>query len=84
MDIQVSGDPGSAHVPSDRFIQRHIIMITIEIDQEVNTHEDMIDVLEEITRLMKQGMTSGYEPAWSLHGEEEVEDKDKEDAETDR
>lgn len=46
-------------------------MITIEIDEETATHNDMVYVLERVLELIKQGYTSGYEPSWSLSGEEE-------------
>jgi hypothetical protein len=45
-------------------------MLTIEITEETIDTGDMIDVLERIVTLVKQGYTSGVEPSWSLKGEE--------------
>mgnify|MGYP000096012773 CR=1 FL=1 len=48
-----------------------------EINEEVNTVEDMINCLEEITRLLRSGVTSGYNPTFSIEGEEEPENDEE-------
>lgn len=48
-------------------------MRTIVIDEETETSEDMIFVMENITEQLKNGFTSGIEPSWSLDGEDEDE-----------
>lgn len=47
-------------------------MITIEINEEVESNEDMVHLLEEIARSIRSGNTSGVSPSWSLNEEEEV------------
>ena len=37
--------------------------LTVTIDAN---EEDMIEAVEEVLRLLKQGFTSGYEPQWNL------------------
>lgn len=50
-------------------------MITIEITEKVNTHNDMVNCLNEIVRLIELGCTSGYKPNWNLSGIEEPENE---------
>lgn len=47
-------------------------MISIEINEEVNTKEDMVYLLEDIARQLRQGNTSGVSPSWSLNEEETI------------
>lgn len=49
-------------------------MINIKIHEEVSTREDMAIILEKIADLIDRGYSSGYDPEWSLEGEEEPED----------
>lgn len=49
-------------------------MITISIDDEVNTHSEAEMLLEEVIRQVRNGNTSGVYPNWSLDGEEEPEE----------
>lgn len=49
-------------------------MITISIDDEVNTHFEAESLLEEVLRQVRNGNTSGVYPNWSLDGEEEPEE----------
>lgn len=51
-------------------------MITIEIHEEVNTKEDMVYLLEEISRQIRSGNTSGFNPNWSLN-ESEADPEDE-------
>lgn len=46
-------------------------MIKIEILEEVETKEDMVDLLNQIATMVKEGYTSGYHPGWRIEGEEE-------------
>jgi hypothetical protein len=39
---------------------------TIEINEEVESIEDMAIVLERISELILQGYLSGIEPSWSI------------------
>lgn len=48
--------------------------VSIEIEEAVDTLEDMIDMLEEIAKLIENGCTSGYNPDWSIIGYEEKSD----------
>lgn len=45
-------------------------MLTIVITQETKTADQMAEVLERVARLIREGYTSGQEPAWHLSGEE--------------
>lgn len=46
-------------------------MIGIEITEEVESVEEMVDLLNTIATKVKEGYTSGYYPHWELTGEEE-------------
>lgn len=50
-------------------------MITIEIDEETHTVQDMVYCLNEIARLLEQGCKAGYTPSFTISGDEE-EDED--------
>lgn len=51
-------------------------MITIVVNEESSTTEDMALVLERIVCLIRQGNTSGYDPDWELSGDEEPEENE--------
>jgi len=46
-------------------------MLKIEISEEVATVEQMAELLEYIAGLVRDGMTSGHYPNWTLNGAEE-------------
>ena len=50
-------------------------MVRINIHEEVSTNEDMALVLEKIAELINHGYRRGYDPEWSLEGEEEPEEE---------
>jgi hypothetical protein len=41
----------------------------IDIAEPVETPDEAADLLEEIARLIREGYTSGFHPAWSLDEE---------------
>lgn len=43
--------------------------LSIEIESTFETTDDLVDALKEISSLVNQGFTSGYDPRWSLSGE---------------
>lgn len=47
------------------------VMRTIVIDEELETSDDFIYVLEHIAGQIREGYTSGIEPSWTLEGEDE-------------
>lgn len=48
-------------------------MITIEINEETATAEDMAYALEHIANLIRTGVTRGYGPDFNINGYEEPE-----------
>lgn len=58
-------------------------MITIEINEEVESNEDMVHLLEDIARSIRSGNTSGVSPSWSLNEEEVPNEKGSVAVETD-
>ncbi len=45
---------------------------TIKIHSEAKTAEDMADVLDRISEMIREGCTSGYYPGWDLEGDDEA------------
>lgn len=45
-------------------------MLRIEITHETTTADRMADALERIAGLIREGYTSGFDPSWSLGGDE--------------
>lgn len=50
-------------------------MITITIQEEAKTKNDLVYLLQQIAEQIEEGYSSGYNPNWVLSGEEEI-DKD--------
>jgi hypothetical protein len=48
-------------------------MITINITEETETKDNMVYVLELISKQISNGNTSGVNPSWEIEGEEEAE-----------
>ena len=48
-------------------------MISIEINEEESTKQNMVYTLQYIAQQIEAGNTSGYGPNWRLIGEEEKE-----------
>lgn len=48
-------------------------MVKIEISEETETIEDLVFLLEEVTRLVKLGFKSGVYPHWEIEGDEETD-----------
>ena len=46
-------------------------MIKINIEEEMETREDFIYVLEEIIKQINNGNTSGINPSWDFEGKED-------------
>ena len=46
-------------------------MLTIDIQEEVTSYDEMALLLQEIGRQLAAGYTSGYYPTWSTSGDEE-------------
>jgi len=42
--------------------------VRIEIDEEVNSASDMVDLLNDIATKVKEGHTIGHKPSWALFG----------------
>jgi hypothetical protein len=47
-------------------------MLTIDIQEKVTSYEMMALLLQEISRQLVAGYTSGFYPTWSTSGDEEL------------
>ena len=46
-------------------------MLTVDIQEEVTSYDEMALLLQEIGYQLAAGYTSGYYPTWFTYGEEE-------------
>lgn len=46
-------------------------MISINIQEEKSTRQDMVYLLRHIANQIEQGITQGYYPHWNIEGKEE-------------
>lgn len=47
-------------------------MLKIDIHEEVDDAGELVDLLNHIATLVKEGYTSGHYPRWSITGEETI------------
>jgi hypothetical protein len=59
------------HSEKDLITEEREHMITITIEEQAETYNELALVLQEVQRQLTLGNTSGYNPDWSTEGEEE-------------